>query len=414
MEAPRLTSYPQPREEMTASPRRIAVITGTRADWGLLSPLVHALASHPAAEPLVIATNMHVMERYGSTASEIEAEGVTIAARVAMTDGGGEPVATTRAMGECLAGMGEALGRLRPDMAVILGDRFEALAAASAALTLGIPIAHIAGGEQTLGAIDDRMRHAITQMSALHFTETEAYRRRVIAMGAQPECVFNVGALGVANALSVPVMSRSELAESVGLDFLRPTLLVTFHAATADPGSPTEQLGWLLDALGELHGVDILITYPNNDPRSEGMIEMIEAWTAEQQWRTTHEGELSGHGDNDRRVVAIPSLGKRRYLSALRYVSAVVGNSSSGIIEVPSAGIPTVDIGSRQAGRIASASVIHCPAERDAITAAIAEALTPEAHQRAQSAPNPYQAPDTVSTIIHHLLTHPLHKTSLQ
>ncbi|MCM1397068.1 MAG: UDP-N-acetylglucosamine 2-epimerase, partial [Candidatus Amulumruptor caecigallinarius] len=338
--------------EPTAAPRRVALITGTRADWGLLSPVVAALAASPRAIPLVVATNMHVMARYGSTASEIEAEGVEIAAHVPMTDPAGDPLATTRAMGECIAGMGDAFARLRPDVAVILGDRFEMLAAASAALVMGIPIAHIAGGEQTLGAIDDRMRHAITQMASLHFTETEAYRKRVIAMGADPDRAFNVGALGVANAMSVPVLSRDELAASVGLDFERPTLLVTFHAATADSGSPTEQFGELLSVFSDLEGVDILITYPNNDPRSAGLIEMLEAWAASQQTRT------------DRRVVAIPSLGKRRYLSALRYVSAVVGNSSSGIIEVPSAGIPTVNIGSRQAGRIAAASVIHCEATR--------------------------------------------------
>lgn len=375
------------------APRRIAVITGTRADWGLLSPVVHALMEAPEAEPLVVATNMHVMERYGSTASEIGAEGVEIAARVAMDDPAGDPVATTRMMGECLAGMGETLGRLHPDMVVILGDRFEMLAAASAALVLGIPIAHIAGGEQTLGAIDDRMRHAITQMATLHFTETEPYRERVIAMGADPARAFNVGALGVANAMSVPVMSREELAASVGLDFTRPTLLVTFHAATADEGSPTEQFGELLDVLGVLTGVDILITYPNNDPRGAGLIEMLQEWVTTQQTRT------------DRRTVAIPSLGKRRYLSALRYVSAVVGNSSSGIIEVPSAGIPTVDIGSRQAGRIAATSVIHCAAERGPIAAAIVEALGDEAQQRARTTSNPYAGPDTVNAIVTRLLS---------
>lgn len=380
-----------PSEPASAS-RRVAVITGTRADWGLLSPVVAALAASPRAIPLVVATNMHVMARYGSTASEIEAEGVEIAARVPMTDPAGDPQATTRAMGECIAGMGDAFARLRPDVVVILGDRFEMLAAASAALVMGIPIAHIAGGEQTLGAIDDLMRHAITQMASLHFTETEAYRERVIAMGADPDRAFNVGALGVANAMSVPVLSRDELSASVGLEFERPTLLVTFHAATADSGSPTEQFGELLAVLSDLEGVDILITYPNNDPRSAGLIEMLEVWAASQQSRT------------DRRVVAIPSLGKRRYLSALRYVSAVVGNSSSGIIEVPSAGIPTVDIGSRQAGRIAASSVIHCEATRAAIAAAIARALSPEAQARARVTANPYAGSDTVAAIVERLL----------
>lgn len=370
-----------------AAPRRVAFITGTRADWGLLSPLVHAVAASADAEALVVATNMHVMERYGATAAEIEAEGVEIAARVAMDDAAGDPEATTRAMAQCLDGMGRELARLRPDVAVILGDRFEMLAAATAAMMLGITIAHIAGGEQTAGAIDDRIRHAITQMATWHFTETEPYRQRVVAMGADPAKAYNVGALGVANAMSVPVMSREELAASVGLRFNRPTLLVTFHAATADPGSPTEQFGELLAVLSGLTGVDVLITYPNNDPRSAGLIEMLERWV---EARTA---------DSGRRVVAIPSLGKRRYLSALRYVSAVVGNSSSGIIEVPSAGIPTVDIGSRQEGRIVAGSVIHCPPEREAIAAAIAAALSPEGQERARHVGNPYHQPDTVERI---------------
>lgn len=369
-------------------PKRIAVITGTRAEWGLLSPVVHALQSNEDAEPLVIVTNMHLMERYGLTIKEIEAEGITPAAKVAMTDPEGDARLTVKSMAECMSGMADAFVALKPDMAVILGDRFEMLAAASAALTMGIPIAHIAGGEQTLGAIDDKIRHAITQMATYHFTETEAYRDRVISMGANPANSFNVGALGVANALQCEVMSREDLAASVGLSFERPTILVTFHAATADEGSPEEQFAHLLRALDSIKECDVLLTYPNNDPRGRKLIGMLNEW-------------VEANAD---RAVAIPSLGKVRYLSALRYVAAVAGNSSSGIIEVPSAGTPTVNIGSRQEGRISAESVIHCAPDADKIEAALRKALSPEWQALAREVSNPYEGTYTVNAIVNKLL----------
>lgn len=364
--------------------KRIAFITGTRAEWGLLSPVAKALAATDGIEVKIVATNMHLMPRYGNTVDEIVADGFDVAERVPMDDTDGSELRTVEVMAQCLKGMAEAFDRLKPDRVVILGDRFEMLSAATAALMMRIPIIHIAGGETTLGAIDDSIRHAITEMSWLHLTATEPYRRRVIAMGAAPERVINTGAIGVYNALNEPLMSRDELAASVGLDFERPTLLVTYHAATADDRSPVEQFQALLDALDRHGDVDVLITYPNNDPRGGGLVTLIEQWVKA----------------NSHRAVGIPSLGKTRYLSALRYVDAVVGNSSSGIVEVPSMHIPTVNIGTRQEGRISGESVVHCGVTADEIDRAIAYALSDEGREKARRAANPYYRPDTLGVMV--------------
>lgn len=377
---------------MLSDPLRIAILTGTRAEWGLLSPLAKAMASAPDMEPMVIATNMHLIPRFGNTIEEIKGDGFTpIEVPTGDPDGSAESV--TEAMARCLAGMGKVLSTLKPDIAVILGDRFEMLAAAEACLMCGIPIAHIAGGETTLGAIDDPIRHAITQMASLHFPQTDEYRARIISMGRPADTVVTAGALGVFNALNEPVMSREELARSIGLSLERPTLLVTFHAATADPGSPTQQFQALLDALDRFPGTDVILTYPNNDPRGDSLTDMLLGWAEA----------------NPSRVRAFPSLGKRRYLSALRYVSAVVGNSSSGILEVPSAGIPTVDIGSRQGGRIAGPSVLHCVPEADAIETTIRKALSPKHIAVCALRENPYFRPDPVSTIMDTLRSYGRH-----
>lgn len=367
----------------------IAIITGTRAEWGLLSPIAKSLAARDGIKVSIIATNMHLMERYGHTVDEIVADGFDVAERVPMDDPEGSPVRTAASMAQCLKGMSEALARLRPDRVVILGDRFEMLSAATAALVMRIPIIHIAGGETTLGAIDDSIRHAITEMSWLHLTATEPYRQKVISLGAHPDMVINTGAIGVYNALNETLMSRDELAASVGLTFSKPTLLVTYHAATADDRSPVEQFGYLLEALDRHPDVDVLITYPNNDPRGEGLVELIEQWVRR----------------NSHRAVGIPSLGKIRYLSALKYVDAVVGNSSSGIVEVPSMHIPTVNIGSRQQGRIAGESVIHCGVTAEEIDAAVSYALSDEGKEKARQASNPYFQPDTLDLMVNAIVT---------
>ena len=364
--------------------KKVAVVTGTRADWGLLSPVAKALCGNSSVNVAVIATNMHLDPTYGDTLAEIRADGFTIEATVPMRATGDSGAETAAAMARCAAGMVDAFVKVNPDMILILGDRYEMLAVASVATVMRIPIIHIAGGEISEGAIDDNIRHAITKLSSLHLVATETYRQRVIAMGEQPDSVINTGAIGVHNILNSPLMSRSQLAESVGFDIDADTLLVTMHPATRDDRSTAESVEALLSALNLFPDKKILITYPNNDADGRVIIRAIERYAAE----------------NPSRVKIVPSLGRTRYLSALKYVAAVVGNSSSGIVEVPSMHIPTVDIGIRQRGRIAAPSVIHCDPDTNSIARAISLALSPSGRSMAREAVNPYYQPDTLTKMV--------------
>ena len=378
--------------------RKIAIATGTRADWGLLSGIAIALREREDCQVTVLATNMHLQARYGMTVNEIIANGFDDVVSVPMPDTGDTPVGTVDAMAACMSGMAHALQTVAPDIILILGDRFEMLATASAALMMRIPIVHIAGGEISEGAIDDSIRHAITKMSALHLTSTEPYRRRVIAMGESPERVINTGSIGVYNLMNEPLMSRDELQRSIDFTLPAGSMLVTYHPATLDTGDTAEKCCNLLDALDRFPDSHVLITYPNNDAQGRVIIDMIEDYAQR------HPG----------RVRVIPSLGKLRYLSALRCVSAVVGNSSSGIIEVPSTGIPTVDIGIRQKGRLCSDSVIHCGDSAEEITAAIEYALSPEGQDTARKAQNPYARPDTLALSVKAIAETPLDRLRIK
>lgn len=365
-------------------------MTGTRADWGLLSPVARALDARDEVELQIVATNMHLDARYGHTIDEIAADGLRVDARVDMQlgDTDDEP-ARVHAMARCLDGMADALTALQPDAVLILGDRYEMLAVASAALMMRIPIIHIAGGETSEGAVDNAIRHAITQMASLHLVAAEPFRAKVIAMGADPEAVVTTGAIGVDNIMRLKPMSLDELNRSLGWQMgERDTLLVTYHPATLDEADPAERFGELLTALDRFPDHKILITYPNSDARGAAIIDRIEAYAALRPGR----------------VLAIPSLGRVRYLSALRYVAAVVGNSSSGLVEVPSMGIPTVNIGMRQQGRLAGESVIHCGDSTDEITAAIARALSPEGQAAAAASPNPYHRAGTLDTMVERIM----------
>lgn len=352
---------------------RVAVVTGSRSEYGLFHPLLVEFRDSGVCEPRLIVTGAHLDERYGLTVREIEEDGFSITARVPIPlDDSGLGVA--RATGLAVMGIADALAEDSPDLVLILGDRYEALAAATAAMLLRIPIAHLHGGELTEGAIDDSIRHAITKMASLHFVSTEEYRRRVIRMGEDPARVFAVGALGVDNALATQLLDRKAVSEATGLMFERPTALVTFHPMTHAADSGTAQVDALLGALDDHPGIDVLFTLPNADEGNLAIRERIESWAAR----------------NFGRANAHPSLGRVRYLSALALCDVVVGNSSSGIIEAPSFGKPVVDIGDRQAGRVRAASVRHCDADREQIAAAIANALTPEARTDAARVSNPY------------------------
>lgn len=370
--------------------RKVCIVTGTRAEWGLLSPVADALHRRDDVRLQIVATNTHLSEKFGHTIDEIISAGFNVDACVEMVDDTDidSNFASVKAMSRCQAGVADAFLRLDPDMVVILGDRFEMLAVASAATLFRIPIVHLHGGETTEGAIDNAIRNAITALASLHLTSTEAYRQRIIAMGENPRLVINTGAIGVANAMNVTPMTRGELQESLSYYLPAGTLLVTYHPATLDSLPVTEQCTNLLRALDRFPDNRLLITYPNNDPGNEEIIRRIRDYE---------------HRNPDRARV-VPSLGRHRYLSALRYVAAVVGNSSSGIIEVPSAGIPTVDIGPRQRGRIAADSVIHCRCDADDIARAIAIALR-TGHR--DDIVNPYYQPDTLSKIVDAIATTP-------
>ncbi|MDE5988890.1 MAG: UDP-N-acetylglucosamine 2-epimerase (hydrolyzing) [Duncaniella sp.] len=372
--------------------RKIAIATGTRADWGLLSGIARGLAARQDCEVTVLATNMHLSERYGNTISEIVDDGFADPVRVEMPDAADTDTSTVGAMAVCMTGMAHELSRLRPDLLVILGDRFEMLATATAALMTRVPIVHIAGGEISEGAIDDSIRHAITKMASLHLTATEPYRQRVISMGEAPDRVINTGAIGVYNILHEPLMSCRELEDSIGFSLTEKSLLVTYHPATLDDEDPAVRCRALLAALDRFPDFKVLMTYPNNDPRGRVIIDLIEAYAAAR----------------PERVKIVPSLGKLRYLSALRCVCAVVGNSSSGIVEVPSMHIPTVDIGIRQRGRLCGESVIHCGDSEDEIASALAWALGDEGRRIAREAENPYFRPDTLDLIVRAIAETPL------
>lgn len=371
--------------------RKVCIVTGTRADWGLLSPIAAELRSRDDIELQIIATNMHLSPRYGHTIDEIIDGGFVVDDSVAIIDDGdnGTPTPVAQQMSRALSGIADAFHRLRPDMAVVLGDRYEMLATASAATLLRIPIVHLHGGETSEGAIDNSIRNAITALASLHLTSTEAYRRKVIAMGEPESLVINTGAIGVYNAMNVPLMSRSELQRSLSFYIPKDTLLVTYHPATLDRMPVAEQCRQLLTALDRFPNSRLLITYPNSDPGSGEIIAKI----------------LDYERRDPDRVRVIPSLGMRRYLSALQFVAAVVGNSSSGIIEVPSMGIPTVDIGPRQRGRIAADSVIHCDCNADDIAASISKALRRE---HSENIANPYYQPDTLRRIVEAIATTPI------
>lgn len=358
----------------------ICIATGTRADWGLLSPIATALRGDERLTVQILATNMQTLARFGNTADEIRADGFEIDALVPVPDGDDSEQSRAEAMSACLGGAAEAFGRLTPDAVVVLGDRFEMLAVASAAAVMRIPIVHISGGEITEGAVDDCLRHAITKLASLHLTATEAYRRRVISMGEDPAKVITIGAPGVWNAFNQPLPTDAEVLQSLGIAGSPDIALVTFHPATLDPADPTERFEAVVEALNRFKDLHIIITYPNNDARSQGIISRIEAWAAAE----------------PERVTAVKSLGMKRYLAASCMARVVVGNSSSGIVEVPSAGTPTVDIGIRQRGRVAGASVIHCGDSADEIADAIARALSPEMQALAARRENPYAQPDTI------------------
>lgn len=368
--------------------RTVCIVSSTRADWGLLSPIAKALKGKDDCEVKVVATNMHLSERFGMTVNDIISDGF-IPEKVEMPSDDDNAAERVKAMGICMSGFAEIFTKIKPDVAVILGDRYEMLAVASAAAVMRIPIVHIAGGTISEGAIDDSIRHAITKLASIHLTETEDARRRVIAMGEDPARVINTGAIGVWNIHNIELISREELGKSLGMDLEKPYTVATFHPATLDTADPGIQCREMLTALAKEEDLNIILTYPNNDSGSASIIEEIETFSA------NYPGK----------VKLVKSLGLRRYLSALEYAEFSIGNSSSGIVEVASSGIPSIDIGIRQRGRLSAKSVIHCGNSTEEISKAIKLARSPEFKNMAARRENPYFKPNTLNLMVETIMS---------
>lgn len=349
--------------------KNICVVTGTRADYGLLYWLMREIEKSSHFDLQIIVTGMHLSEAFGSTWKTIRDDRFPISARVPLSLENDTSADVARATGEATIGFATALENLNPDLVVVLGDRYEALAAATAACIHCIPIAHFHGGETTEGAFDESFRHAITKMSYLHFTSAEQHRHRVIQLGEQPDRVFNVGAMGLDNIEQLELLDRDSFEKSIEFSLKKQNVLVTFHPVTLETDTG-DQLDELLSALDSLPEMGIIFTKPNSDTGNHAISKQIDAYVA-------------AHPE---RAVAHTNLGQLRYLSALAHVDAVVGNSSSGLIEVPSFGIGTVNIGNRQKGRLAGPSVLHCACSQDAILQAISDALS----QDFKGMDNPY------------------------
>lgn len=366
--------------------RKICFVTGTRAEYGLLSRLMRLVKEDKDLQLQVIATNMHLMPEYGETYKEIEKDGFTIDKKVYMHKSSDDAHGIISSMAEEMQGMNDALSELKPDILVLLGDRYEILVAAQVALILRIPIAHIHGGEVTEGAFDDAIRHSVTKMSSLHFTSCEEYRHRVIQMGEQPSRVFDVGSLGVENIKVVPLMTKDELEVSLDFKIDKQTILVTYHPVTLG-GDPAKDIREFLDALDLFKDLKVIFTMPNSDTGRDAIALAVENY-------------VEKHSNSAK---AYTSLGLKRYLSTLQFVKAAVGNSSSGIIEVPSFGIPTLNIGDRQKGRLASKSVVNCGTSKDEVIAGLKFCLSEEMQKAAKTYKNPYAKPDTANLIYQEL-----------
>jgi UDP-N-acetylglucosamine 2-epimerase (non-hydrolysing)/GDP/UDP-N,N'-diacetylbacillosamine 2-epimerase (hydrolysing) len=342
--------------------RKICVVTGTRAEYGLLYWLLKEIAGDSDLQLQIVVTGMHLSPEFGSTFSQIESDGFTIDAKVEMLLSSDSAVGIAKSIGLGVIGSADSLSQLKPDLVVVLGDRFEMLAVVQAAMVARIPIAHIHGGEATEGAFDDSIRHAITKMAHLHFVAAEPYRKKVVQLGEDPSRVYNFGAPGLDHLDHMNWLQRPALEESLGIPFKHPLFLVTYHPATLGNQSPLAAMNELLAALEIFPQATIIFTHPNADTGGRAIIELIDQW-------------VSG---NQLRARAFVSLGQQRYLSLLREADVLIGNSSSGLTEAPALRKVTVNIGDRQKGRLKATSVIDAAEKKSAIVAAIDKALSPE------------------------------------
>ena len=333
--------------------RKICVVTGTRAEYGLLYWLMKEIDTDKDLELQIIATGMHLSEEFGNTYQQIEKDGFTIDKKVDISLSSDTELAISKSMGLGMIGFSDAFNELQPDLLVVLGDRFEIFSTVSAAMIAKIPVAHLHGGEATEGLIDEPIRHSITKMSHLHFTATNEYRNRVIQLGEQPDRVFNVGGLGIDNINKLKLLTKSDFEKAIDFELGEKNLLVTFHPVTLEKSTSETQFQELLESISKLKNTKIIFTKANSDTNGRVINSMIDAYVSV--------------NDNS---IAFTSMGQLNYLSALQFVDAVVGNSSSGLLEAPSFNIATIDIGDRQKGRIKADSVISCLPTQESIRSA--------------------------------------------
>jgi GDP/UDP-N,N'-diacetylbacillosamine 2-epimerase (hydrolysing) len=368
--------------------KKICVVTGTRAEYGLLRWVMEGISQSLELELQLIATGMHLSPEFGLTINVIENDGFHVDRKVEMLLSSDTAVGITKSMGLGIIGFADALEELKPDLMLVLGDRYEIFCAASAAMIARIPIAHLHGGETTQGAFDEAIRHSITKMSHLHFVAAEEYRERVIQLGEEPERVFNAGGLGIDSILRLPLLTREELETALDFKLHRRNLLITFHPVTLEQNTSAKQMDELLVALSELGNTGLIFTMPNADTGGRVLFRQIEDFC---------------HSHSNAK--AHTSLGQLRYLSCIQHFDGMVGNSSSGLTEVPSFKKGTINIGDRQLGRLRATSVITCEPDRQAITAALSHLFSDEFQRQLPATKSPYGnggASEAVVRILEH------------
>jgi GDP/UDP-N,N'-diacetylbacillosamine 2-epimerase (hydrolysing) len=354
--------------------RRICVVTGTRAEYGLLRWVMEGIQLAPSLELQIVATGTHLSPEFGLTYQEIEKDGFNIDRKVEMLLSSDTPSGLAKSMGLGMIGFGDALESLKPDLMLVLGDRFEIFSAVSAAMVARIPVAHLHGGEATEGLIDEYIRHSITKMSHFHFVAAEEYKKRVIQLGEHPDRVFLVGGMGIDNINKLNLLEQTSLEGILGFEFGTKNLLITFHPVTLEESTSFRQMTQLFNALGELEDTHLIFTMPNADTDGRILFGMINKFVSE-------------YG---RKAKAFNSLGQLKYLSTLKLVDGVVGNSSSGIIEVPSFFKGTINIGDRQRGRLQAKSIINCVPEQEPISLAIKKMYSKAFQAMLKTTINPY------------------------
>ena len=365
------------------SKKTICIVTGSRADYGLLYWLMKEIDADKDLELQIIVTGMHLSKEFGNTYLQIKKDGFTINKKVDISLSSDTELAISKSMGIGMIGFADALNELQPDLLVVLGDRFEIFSVVSSAMIAKIPVAHLHGGETTEGAFDEAMRHSITKMSHLHFTATNEYKNRVLQLGEQPDRVFNVGGLGIDNINKLELLSKADFEKSIDFKLDEKNILVTFHPVTLENSTSKIQFQALLDSISELKNTKIIFTKANSDTDGRIINNMIDDYVA-----------LNVN------TISFKSMGQLRFLSALQYIDALVGNSSSGLLEAPSFKIGTIDIGDRQKGRIKADNVINCLPEKVFIDAALKKLYSGDFKKTLRTVKNPYESDNTSKKIV--------------